>query len=94
MGLVKLKMLSIDAWYSEGCWDWNNHYLLEDGICFAESELTPRKILNALRKMGYLGNESKGKVRVNMHNEICDGTLVEILDHNTGEPIYALSDIH
>lgn len=89
------KLLQIDAWREpEGGWTWNNHYLLEEGICIQENYITPRRIASALRRWGYLAPQSTGLIRVDMHNEIVDGYLIEILDRRNGEPVFALSTIH
>jgi hypothetical protein len=87
------KLLSIDAWRDpDGGWTWNNAYTLEEGIVFHHSRLTPRKILAALRRWGYLTNESKGRCRVDDAGTA--GDLYEIQDRATGEPLLALSTIH
>ena len=92
---VSLKLLSIDAWRdSEGGWYWNDMHCLDDSCLWGVKELTPRKVLNALRRAGFLSDWSKGRVRVDMHDEMMDGYLIEILNKNTGEPLFALSDIH
>jgi hypothetical protein len=58
---TRFDLLSIDAWREcEGGWTWNAWYNLEKDIYFAESELTPRKVFKALRKWGFLSDESKG----------------------------------
>jgi hypothetical protein len=87
------KILSIDAWREpEGGWTWNNAHTLEEGVMFSNDQLTPRRILAALRKWGYLTSESKGRCRVD-DGGTC-GDLYEIQDKNTGKPLLALSTIH
>ena len=66
-------------------WVWNESYVLADGLVFYETELTPRKILRKLRKLGYLTQASKGRVRVESYGE-----LIEIQEKNTGRPIFAV----
>jgi hypothetical protein len=84
---TRFDLLSIDAWREcEGGWTWNAWYNLEKDIYFAESELTPRKVLKALRKWGFLSDESKGKVSLDD-----DGYNIVIQDKDTYEPIFALA---
>ena len=93
--MIKFKLLSIDAWREpEGGWTWNDAFTLEDGIFLDESRLTPRKIAAFLRRSGFLNEHSAGRIRVDMHPELCDGYLIEILAKATGEPVFALSTIH
>ena len=92
---VNFTLLSIDAWRdTENGWYWNDCFRIESGIFFQESEITPRKVARFLRKAGYLSDWSKGRIRVDMHKEMIDGWLIEILDKSTDEPIFALSTIH
>ena len=82
----RFELRAIDAWGDpEGHWVWNNSYVLADDLVFHETELTPRKILKALRNWGYLSQGSKGRVRV-----VDEGELIEIQEKSTGEPILAL----
>lgn len=82
----KFELRAIDAWGDpEGHWVWNTSYVLADDLIFCETELTPRKILKALRDWGYLSKDSKGRVRV-----VDEGELIEIQEKNTGMPILAL----
>ena len=68
-----------------GGWVWNESYLIADDVYFAESALTPRRILRQLRRMGVLSEHSKGRVRV------YDGDFViEVQDKATGQPLVAL----
>jgi len=91
---VNFTLLSIDAWrYDEG-WTWNASYKIEKGIFMHTDSITPRKICRFLRNSGFLSDSSKGRVAVDMHSEICDGYLIEILDKSTREPLFALSTIH
>jgi hypothetical protein len=87
-----LKLLSIDAWRDgEGGWNWNNFFLLEEGIFLPDP--TPRKVLRFLRNAGFLTDFSKGLLRVDFYPSY-DGTLIEIQHRHTFEPVLALSDIH
>jgi len=91
--MVRLKLLSIDAWRDECGWTWNNAFIIEDGIYMDEDLITPRKIARRLREWGYLSDYSRGRIRVDMHPEY-DAWFIEILDKSTREPIFALSTIH
>ena len=82
---TRFNLLSIDAWRYDHSWSWNQWYTLENDIVFAESELTPRKVLAALRKWGYLTEESKGKLSL-----VDDGYNIVIQHKDTFEPILAL----
>jgi hypothetical protein len=82
---TKFKLLSIDAWRDECGWTWNNWFELEDGIYFADSHISTRRILRALRRWGYLSDESKGKVTIDD-----DGYNLVIQNRKTFEPIFAL----
>lgn len=85
-GYIKTELREIDAWRDEdGGWIWNDSRVIEDGLYLQESELKPRKLLQYLRKWGYLSPYSKGRVRV----EDC-GDIIEIQDRKTGEPLLAL----
>lgn len=82
----KFELRAIDAWGEpDGGWTWNNSYVLADDLIFCETELTPRKILKALRDWRFLSPDSKGRVRV-----VDEGELIEIQEKNTGMPILAL----
>jgi hypothetical protein len=81
----KAHLVDIDAWHDGDGWYWNNSFIVERDIFFEDKSLTTRKILNALRKWGYLSNESKGMVTVQ------DAwPIIEIQNRKTYEPIYAL----
>ena len=83
---TRFNLLSIDAWREcEGGWTWNQWYTVEKDIYFAESELTPRKVLKALRKWGFLTEQSKGKLSLDD-----DGYNIVIQNKDTFEPILAL----
>lgn len=82
----RFELREVDAWRDpEGHWIWNESYILADDLIFCESELTPRKILKALRDWRYLSPASKGRVRV-----VDEYNLIEIQEKNTGRPIFAL----
>ena len=82
---IKFDLLSIDAWRDCEGWSWNQWFTVETGIYFEERELTPRKILAALRKWGFLTEESKGRLAIND-----DQYNIVIEDKNTHEPLLAL----
>lgn len=86
MGYLQVDLISIDAWRDCETWTWNQWHTVEKDIYFAESELTPRKILAFLRKSGFLTDHSKGRLRVED-----DGYNYVIEDRNTGEPLLALA---
>ena len=81
----KFNLLSIEAWKFDGCWNWNQWFLLERDIWFGEDALTTRRILNSLRKWDYLSEYSKGRVTVEY-----DGHNYVIKDRSTDEPLFAL----
>ena len=94
MDYIKFNLLSVDAIKEpEGYWAWDNAYFIERDICIQESEITPRKIAKMLRKWGYLTEQSKGKIKVDMHPETMSW-FIEILDASNDKPILALSTIH
>ena len=80
----KGNLLSIEAWKEDYGWTWSSSYLLEKDIVFGEKALTPRKILNALRKWGFLNHHSKGRVQV-----VEQWPIIEIQSRN-GHPFLAL----
>ena len=79
-------LVSIDAWKEEGGWTWNASYIVERDIVMADSAITPRKVTKLLRKMDFLSDASKGKVRV----ETALWPLVEVQLKSDGMPICAL----
>lgn len=83
----QIEIRSIDAWREpcpDACWTWNASYMLENDI-FIVGEITARRILNLLRKWGYLSKASKGKLSVQDA-----GDLIEIRLKSTQEPILAV----
>jgi len=96
---TKFSILSIDAWReSDGGWTWNDAHIIERGVYFGDEALTPRKILRAFRRWGYLNENSKGKVAVRDEyfgtNNLVGSDIIEIVARGTGEPIFALSTVH
>ncbi len=81
----KAALHSIDAWRTDRMWEWNDSYLLESGIYFAESSITTRTILSFLRRKDYLSEASKGTLKV-----VDEWPLIEIQIKNTGQPILCL----
>ena len=79
-------LVNIDAWKEDGGWTWNASYTVERDIIMADSAITPRKITKLLRKMDFLSDASKGKVRVEMGL----WPLVEVQLKSDGMPICAL----
>jgi DNA-binding transcriptional regulator YhcF (GntR family) len=66
-----MKILSIDAWASDGGWDWNAWYTVGE-ISKEEFEKldTDKKVLSYMRREGYINTSNKRKVYVNddQHN--------------------------
>lgn len=90
---TKFKLVSIRAWRDcDGGWQWNNWFTVEDGI-YLGNDITARRLLKFMRQSGWLTNASKGRVRIDWHNEMCD-PFIEILDKNTGEPLLAFTTLH
>jgi len=92
---LRLNIVAIDAWRDADGWTWNRWDTIRQGWLWADDELTPRKILRRLRDDGIASPYSTGQLRV----EVCaddgpDGTLIEIQDRNTGEPLLALTNLH
>ena len=85
MEYTKFNLLSIDAWNCDDGWEWNNWCIVERDIVFADSEITPRKVFKALRKWGFLSDESKGRVSM-----VDDGYNIVIQNKDTFEPVFAL----
>jgi len=81
-----MKILSIDAWKTEGGWTWNNWYA-HGVITKADFEKldSNRKVLSWLREEGYLSEYSKGRVAIED-----DQYNLVIVDKNTKEPLYAI----
>ena len=82
----KADLLSIDAWKEDGGWTWNASYTVERDIIMADSAITARQVTKMLRKMDFLSDASKGKVRVEMGL----WPLVEVQLKSDGMPICAL----
>ena len=90
---TKFRLVSIDAWRDyDGGWQWNQWYTVEDGV-YLGNDITARRLLKFMRQSGWLTNASKGRVRIDWHNEMCD-PFIEILDKNTGEPLLAFTTLH
>jgi hypothetical protein len=80
------KLVSVVSWREwDVGWSWHSMHTLEPNIIFEESKLTPRTILRYLRKWGFLTQESKGKLRVDIQDSI-----IKIQIKSTYEPILAL----
>ena len=86
MAYLKTDLISIDAWRYGSNWEWNNWFTVEEGIYWnEESPMNARRILKALREMGFLTDSSKGKLTVED-----DGYNYVIAVRGTDEPIFAL----
>ena len=90
---TKYRLVSIDAWRDyDGGWTWNQWYTVEDGV-YLGNDITARRLLKFMRQSGWLTEKSKGRVRIDWHNEMCE-PFIEILNKNTGEPLLAFTTIH
>jgi|PlaIllAssembly_1097288.scaffolds.fasta_scaffold04543_8 hypothetical protein len=86
----RLRLVSIDAWRdADGMWFWNDSVTLRRNIRIRESHTTTRRVLNMLRREGFLSSRSRGRVTVDHHYEQ-DPICVEVLDKYTREPLLAL----
>lgn len=85
--LYHIEIRSIEAWKNEcGGWDHNNSFVILREECnkiLLSPEITNRRLLQFLRDMDVLTENSKGKVRVNSDQ----WPYVEIQDKNTFEPL-------
>ena len=83
---MKLMLHSIDAWRDgEYGWQYNQTFRCEEVYI---EEPTTRRILSALRKWGYLTEQSKGRVTV--EDMGYDHACWEICARGTGEPLFCL----
>ena len=90
---TKDRLVSIDAWHDhDGGWTWNQWYTVEDGV-YLGNDITARRLLKFMRQSGWLTEKSKGRVRIDWHNEMCE-PFIEICDKNTGMPVFAFTTIH
>ena len=80
-----LRVLSIDAWRDPKCgWFWNNWFHVDD-VPAELVDMSPRRLLRAMRERGYLSNYSKGRMTVED-----DGYNVVILRKSDGMPEFAI----
>ena len=81
-----IEIRSIDAWKNpEGGWDHNNSFVILREECksiLISSEITTRKLLQFLREMGVLSENSKGRVRIEDN-----WPYLEIQNKDTFEPL-------
>ena len=90
---TKYRLVYIEAWRDcDGGWDWNDWYTVEDGV-YLGNGITARRLLKFMRQSGWLTEKSKGRVRIDWHNEMMN-PMIEILDKNTGEPLFAFTTLH
>ena len=91
--VTKYRLVSIEAWRGyDGGWDWNTWHTVEDGV-YLGNDITARRLLKFMRQSGWLTEKSKGRVRIDWHNEMMN-PMIEILDKNTGEPLLAFTTLH
>lgn len=83
---MKYRVLRIDAWRCDGSWTWNDWHQVGtvDQEEFREGT-TDRAILMRLRKAGFLGSYSRGRVAVED-----DGINIVIVSRGTREPLLAI----
>jgi len=90
---TKFRLVSIDAWRNEfGGWTWNNSFTVEDGV-YLGNDITARRLLKFMRQSGWLTEKSKGRVSIDWHSAMMK-PMIEILDKNTSEPLFAFTTIH
>ena len=90
---TKYRLVYIDGWRDyDGGWTWNQWYTVEDGV-YLGNDITARRLLKFMRQSGWLTEKSKGRVSIDWHNEMFE-PFIEILDKNTGEPLFAFTTIH
>ncbi len=89
---MKLNIISIDAWRdADGGWTWNDWHTVRT-IELPASALTPRKLLNALRREGILTKQSCGRVAVEeTHGE---HFFCEVQAKNTREPLISVQEVN
>ena len=83
--LYHIEIRSIEAWRDESGWSHNNSFVILREECkkiLLSPEITNRRLLQFLRDMGVLTENSKGKVRINEQ-----WPYVEIQNKNTFEPL-------
>lgn len=84
---MKLTIKSVEAWRYNKDWTYNNLSTCEEVYI---KNPTTRNILSALRKRGYLTEESKGRVTV---EELpYDHACFEVAARGTGEPLFLLEE--
>jgi hypothetical protein len=76
------RILSIDAWRYDGCWQWNAWYNVGNIDTLPS---TNRSILKLIRDEGYLTEYSKGRVCIED-----DGYNIVICDKGDRRPLYAI----
>ena len=86
-----VKVLSIEAWRDESGWTWNNLQTIMELDSF-NFDMTNRAVLKWLREQDILTDQSKGRVHISRIEG--DRTIIEVQDHNTCEPLIAISDAH
>jgi len=86
-----LKILEVDAWRNEEGWYWNNACTLETGVHI--SPITPRRVARLLRQWGYLTDESKGRILVEM-DLFGEDVFIEIQVKSTKQPLLAIVTDH
>ena len=81
----KADLVSIDAWKEDGGWTWNASYTVGCDIIMADSAITARNVTKMLRKMDFLTQASKGRVKVSD-----EWPIIEVQLKSNGRPLFAL----
>lgn len=86
-----LQVFQIDAWAEgDGSWTYNNSFPLEKFEY--KGELTKRKLLNLLRKKGYLPPDSQRKYKVDDYFTFEGMWCVQ--QRNNGMPVYDVQEFN
>lgn len=79
-----LPVLSIDAWRDDGGWYWNNQHKIGE-LDASAADLSDRRLLRLMRKEGFLGVHSAGKVYIER-----DDAYITVCARSNREPLYAI----
>ena len=79
-----LPVLSIDAWRDDCGWYWNNQHKVGT-LPASAADLSDRRLLRLMRKEGFLGSQSAGKVYLDR-----DEDYIVVCARSNGEPLYAI----
>ena len=79
-----LPVISIDAWRDDCGWYWNNQHKVGT-LPASAADLSDRRLLRLMRKEGFIGAQSAGKVYVER-----DGAYITVCARSNHEPLYAI----